>query len=61
MNFAMDLEELTEIIGCLCTFLTEPENPFCGRIVADYGTNVAVQLQSGTVEIYDRSDLLIFD
>jgi hypothetical protein len=57
----MEYEEVTELIGCSCTLLSEPDNAFCARVVGDFGHEIAVQLFNGRVEVYDRDDVLIFD
>ena len=57
----MDYEETTEIIGCSCTLLDESDNAICGKVVGDYGNDIAVESYDGKVSIYDRNELLIFD
>ena len=57
----MDYEEMTEIRGCSCTLLNESDNAICGKVVGDYGNDIAVESYDGKVSIYDRNELLIFD
>jgi hypothetical protein len=59
-DYAMDYEELSDLIGCFCTLLTEPDNAFCGRIVGEFGNELAVEM-CDRVEVADRCDVLIFD
>jgi hypothetical protein len=56
----MDYEELSDLIGCSCTLLTEPDNAFCGRIVGEFGNELAVEMTNKVI-VVDRSDVLIFD
>lgn len=56
----MDYEELSDLIGCFCTLLTEPDNAFCSRIVGEFGNELAVEM-CDRVEVVDRCDVLIFD
>lgn len=57
----MDYDENSMILGCSCTMLAERDNAICGRIVGDYGNEIAVELYDGNVAIYKRDELLIFD
>lgn len=57
----MEYEEMTEIIGCSCTLLDESDNAICGKVVGDYGNDIAVESYDGKVSIYDRNEHLIFD
>ncbi len=57
----MDYEENSMIIGCSCTMLNDPDNAICGRIVCDYGNEIAVEHYDGKVAVYGRDELLIFD
>jgi len=57
----MDYDENSMILGCSCTMLAEQDNAICGRIVGDYGNEIAVELYDGNVAIYKRDELLIFD
>ena len=56
----MEYEEISELIGCSCTLLTDPDNAFCGRVVGEFGHSVAVEM-FGRVEVHDLCDVLIFD
>lgn len=57
----MDYEEMTGIIGCSCNLLDESDNAICGKVVGDFGTEIAVESYDGRVAIYDRNELIIFD
>lgn len=57
----MEYEDKDTIIGCSCTILDDPDNAICGRIVADFGTEIAVEMYDGKVALYERDELLIFD
>lgn len=57
----MDYEEMTGIIGCSCNLLDESDNAICGKVVGDFGSEIAVEGYDGRVAIYDRDELIIFD
>lgn len=55
------MEELTEIIGCFCSLLCNPEDCSTGRIVCDYGRDVVVELANGNNILLSRDEVLIYD
>lgn len=55
------MEELTEIIGCFCSLICNPDDYSTGRIVCDYGRNVVVETANGNHIMVDRDEVLIYD
>lgn len=55
------MEELTEIIGCFCSLLCNPDDYSTGRIVCDYGRDVVVELANGNNVLLSRDEVLIYE
>ena len=55
------MEELTEIIGCFCSLLCNPDDYRTGLIVCDYGRDVGVELANGNNVLLSRDEVLIYE
>ena len=54
-------EQDTDIIGCLCKFLTPYKGHTEGEVVEDYGNEIVVRLTNGKEVVEYRDEVLIYD
>lgn len=55
------MEEYSEIIGAPCTLLEDYKGYTDGVVVADFGTEIVVQVSSGAEIVAYRDEVLVYD